>query len=63
MESRKVPTPLMQSRQSNENISDAIPVASQKAKTKTNNLPQNLRTSSSKDLRMVRVIKSKTNLA
>lgn len=34
MESREVPSPLMQSRQSNENISDAIPVESQTNKNK-----------------------------
>jgi len=60
MESRKVPSPLTQSTQSNENTSDAIPVAS--PKKKTNNPPQNLRASSSKDLRMARVITSKINL-
>ena len=62
-ESRKVPSPLMRSRQSNENISDATPVASPKKKTKTNNPPQNLRASSSKDLRMARVIKDQPSLA
>jgi len=42
MESRRVPSPLMQLRQSNENTSDAIPVASQK-KQKTSRCSQNLR--------------------
>lgn len=32
-ESRKVPSPLMQPGQSNENISDAIPIADPKEKT------------------------------
>lgn len=43
MESRRVPSPLMQSRQSNENTSGAIPVSSQKKETKTSACSQDLR--------------------
>ena len=43
MESRRAPCPLMQSRQSQENTSGAIPVSRQKEETKTSTSSQNLR--------------------